>query len=153
FRDFLRVKYAEQRFDLVIAIDNPALEFVEAYRKDLFANTPVVFFANAPVAQRPPNSTGVIQEINLKSTLTLAMELQPDVRRVYVISGADSSDKQPGTFAESLAQFPPFKPRLTIEYLKGLATKELESRLAKLPEHSIIYYLSVSRDGTGQNFH
>src|SRR5262245_14969915 len=63
FRDFLRLKYAEQHFDVVIAVDNSAIEFLQAYRDDLFTGTPVVFFASAPVARRLPNSTGVIQTI------------------------------------------------------------------------------------------
>ena len=51
------------------------------------------------------------------------------------------------------AQFRPFEARLSITYLSGLPTDELERRLRTLPAHSIVYYLSVDKDGSGQNFH
>jgi signal transduction histidine kinase len=147
-RDFLRLKYKQHRFEVVIAIDNLALEFVRANRTELFADAPVVFFASSPVTQPVPNSTGVITHLNLSGTLDLATQLQPDVQRVFVVGSAES-------VYESLtrAQFRPFERRLTITYLTGLATRDLETRLATLPEHSIIYYMSVGRDGAGYHFH
>jgi signal transduction histidine kinase len=148
FRDFLRLKYERHLFDLVIAMDDIALEFVGANRNELFLGTPVVFFASSPVTRHIPNSTGAIAHLNLSGTLALALQLQPDTQRVFVVSSADN-------IYESLArvQFQSFEPRLTITYLTGLATKELEARLATLPKHSIIYYMSVGRDGEGEFFH
>ncbi|HUK37237.1 MAG TPA: hypothetical protein VLV86_25150, partial [Vicinamibacterales bacterium] len=40
FRDFLRSKYRDQRFDLLIAMGDNALEFVANTRADLFPATP-----------------------------------------------------------------------------------------------------------------
>ena len=154
FRDFLRLKYAQQRFDLLIAIDDVALEFVRAFRNDLFPGTPVVFFASSPVSVQPPNSTGVIAHVDYSGTLELALNLQPDVRRVFVVTGAESgSAAEPDFLKIARAQFQSFESRLTFDYLTGLPAQELESRVAALPDHSIIYYLSVNRDGAGQNFH
>ena len=84
FRDFLRVKYQDQRFDVVIAMGDVPLEFIESNRDVLFGDTPVVFFANRPSRGRLPNSTGVKAALNLSDTLALATELQPDLERVFV---------------------------------------------------------------------
>jgi len=153
FRDFLRLKYARQRFDVVIAIDDTALEFVRTFRNDLFPETPVVFFASSPVSVQPPNSTGVIAHVDYGGTLKLALNLQPDLRRVVVVSGAENGSGEPDSVRIARAQFQAFESRLRFDYLTALPAEELESRLASLPDHSIIYYLSVSRDGAGQNFH
>lgn len=48
FRDFLRLKYQGVSFDLVIAMQDPAVEFVNRYRETLFRDTPVVFLTNSP---------------------------------------------------------------------------------------------------------
>jgi signal transduction histidine kinase len=148
FRNFLQLKYEAHRFDIVIAMDTTSLEFVEAYRSQLFAETPLIFFSDAPLSRRPANSTGVIAELNLAGTLTLAKTLQPDIRNVFVVNGTARS-------YEDIAQtqFRPFEPQLSITYLSGLPTHELENRLRSLPAHSIVYYLVVGRDGAGQNFH
>ena len=45
FRDFLRLKYADHAFDLVIAMDEVPLQFVARNRERLFHDVPVVFFS------------------------------------------------------------------------------------------------------------
>src|SRR5262249_38251919 len=50
------------------------------------------------------------------------------------------------------AQFQRYAPRLNISYLSGLTTANLDTRLASLPAHSIVYYLLVYQDGAGANF-
>ncbi|HET7216782.1 MAG TPA: histidine kinase, partial [Vicinamibacterales bacterium] len=151
FSDFLRLKYSGQRFDLVVAVQDVATEFVATRRDELFANTPFVFIATNPPAYRAPNSTGVVTALDVSRTVTLATALQPDLRNIVVVTGADVRDKLYEHMAR--AQLRSFEPRLTITYLAGLATKELELRLAALPAHSMIYYFVVSRDGAGERFH
>jgi signal transduction histidine kinase len=150
FREFLRLKYGAHQFDLVIAMDDSAMVFLRQTRDDLFAATPVVFFSALGSPPRLPNSTGVSAELNLAGTLALATQLQPDVQHVFVVSDAEAANKLYETTAR--AQFREFESRLDIVYLLGLPTRELEARLAALPEHSIVYYLVVYRDGEDENF-
>ncbi len=148
--DFLRVKYRGLRIDLVIAIQAGAVEFVNERANGLFPGTPVVFLAFSPLTNRHPNSTGVIAELDLASTLGLAVALQPDVRHVFVVSGAGAPDKAYERLTR--VQLKPFESRLSITYLSGLTTSDLEARLATLPEQSIVYYLTVYLDGAGVAF-
>jgi signal transduction histidine kinase len=150
-RDFLRLKYRDHHFDIVIAMQDIALEFVAGSRDVLFPDTPIVFFSAAPVSERVPNSTGVVGELQLGGTVTLATALQSDVRNVFVVSGAARDDKAYEDLARS--QFASFQPRLTFTYLSGLPTHELQVRLGSLPPHSIVYYLVVDQDGAGENVH
>ncbi len=149
-RDFLRLKYEGQTFDLVIAFGDATVTFIEKNRDILFPETPVVFFSSRPLS-RPAHSTGVVVEPDVAGTMLMATELQPDTRHVFVISGAESSE--PSFESVARAQFKSFEPQLTFTYLTGLTKKELEPRLATLPDHSIVSYLSVERDRNGQNFH
>ncbi len=149
-RDFLRLKYEGQTFDLVIAFGDATVAFIEKNRDILFPETPVVFFSSRPLL-RPSHSTGVVAEPDLADTVRLATELQPGTRHVFVVSGAESTEPSFETIAR--AEFKPFEPRLTFTYLTGLTKQELESRLTTLPDHSIVYYLSVEQDRNGQNFH
>ena len=151
FRDFLRLKYRGHRFDVIIALQDVALEFVGDNRNELFPDTPVVYFSGSPGVRRIPNSTGVISDLNFSNTLAMALQLQPDVQRVFVVSGAENSDKEYESLAR--AQLRPFEPRVAVTYLAGLATNVLEARLAALPGHSIIYYVLASRDGADNIVH
>ena len=150
FHDFLRLKYEGQRFDLVVAVQDTAIEFVKANRHELFADAPVVFLANhdpGPIA----NATGVVVQIRFQDSVDFAVALQPDLQRVFVVSGAGPVEK--AYEAEARAQFEKSHARLAFTYLSGLPTSDLESQLKALPEKSMVYVLLVYQDGNGQNFH
>jgi signal transduction histidine kinase len=149
-RDFLRLKYAGIRFDLVIGMLDVSIEFLRKYRSELFPDTPVVFFGRTDVAPRLPNSTGLTGEVDFGQTVTLARTLDPGLKEVFVVTGAGSRDQTLGRQAR--AQLRQFEPQLKFTYLSGLRTSELEQRLSALPPHSIAYYVLVYEDGAGELF-
>jgi PAS domain S-box-containing protein len=151
FVEFLRLKYESARFDLVVAIQDVAIDFVARHRDTLFRDTPTVFLTNSRAPVRFSNSTGLIHERNFAATVALLRQLQPEVRQLFIITGADPVENARDEAV--VRELQAFESELTITYLSGLATKELEDRLSRLPEHSAVYYLSVSEDGAGQKFH
>ncbi|HEY2296044.1 MAG TPA: ATP-binding protein [Thermoanaerobaculia bacterium] len=151
FRDFLRQKYRSVELDLVIAMQDSAVDLVEAYRDSLFPGVPEVFLANTPPPRRAPGSTGLIHVRDYASTLTLIRRLQPDVSRVFIVTGAAAADRK--YEAAVRKQLGSHDPRLTVSYLSGLATSDLVNRLSKLPGRSAVYYVLVSQDGAGHKFH
>jgi signal transduction histidine kinase len=149
-RDFLRLKYSGVRIDAVIALEARAITIVSQAPTPLFPGSPTVFFASSPVPTIA-NATGLVATLDLADTMEFIGELQPEVRHIFVVAGATPGDKGYETLARS--QFRPFESRFTITYLTALPTRELESRLASLPDDSAIYYLIVNRDGGGDNVH
>jgi signal transduction histidine kinase len=152
FRDFLRQKYQGVRFDLVIALQDPAVDFVNDHGDVLFPDTPVVFLTNTPVARRRPNSTGLILERNFAATVTFIRQLQPDVEHVFIVTGAAATDR---AYEEAVRrQLQPLSgSELTFHYLSGLMIADLEARLSRMPEHSAAYYVIVSSDPAGARPH
>jgi signal transduction histidine kinase len=152
FRDFLRQKYPGVRFDMVIAMQDSAVRFVNDYGDALFADAPVVFLANSPVTTRRPNSTGVIQQRNFAATVGLISQLQPDVQQVFIITGAAATDREYENTVRRQLQ-PLSGSGLTFNYLSGLPIADLEARLSHLPEHSAAYYVILSSDPAGTMLH
>ena len=120
-------------------------------RSQLFPGAPIVFFASGPVSGPIENATGLVAGPTFTDTLALVADLQPQVRQIFVVSGASPADLEYERLARQ--QFGPFESRFAITYLGGLPSAELESRLSNLPADSAIYYLLVNRDGSGQNVH
>ena len=149
FRQYLALKYGGSRLDLVIAMQEIAIDFVARYGRDLFPDTPVVFQALRRPVQHVVNATGVVTEFDFHRTLAMALELQPDTTHVFVVSGSSVRDQQYEALAR--AQFRAFEPRVTFSYLSGLASGELERRIAALPERSIVYYVLFDQGGDGEN--
>ena len=90
-RDFFRRKYASQTFDVVVATTDAMVDFVNTYRDELFPGAAVVFDASSP--RSGPKSTGVVMPLDLKSTIDIAIQLHPDLRHVFVVSGVSDDDR------------------------------------------------------------
>ena len=148
--DFLRLKYAGTRVDLLILIGEVAIDFMSRNRNVLFDGTPAVFYSLNPSQSRPANSTGLINTLNFGPSIDLALALQPDLKHVYVVSGATPSDRDYENQAR--AEFQPFEGRVAFTYFSGLVTTDLEQRLRALPPHSAVYYVVVRQDGAGEQF-
>src|SRR5204862_5206266 len=93
FCDFLRVKYRAQHFDVVIALQDVATEFLERHRDDLFAESPLVFYANSARPTRVRESTGLVTSLDLAATVALAVQIQPDTQRVFIVNGSSGRDR------------------------------------------------------------
>jgi signal transduction histidine kinase len=150
--EFLRQKYAGRKIDLVIAGLAPALDFALKHREEVFPGVPIVFCAlderEAKSRGLPPDVIGVPIRFDLAATLDLALRLQPNTRRVYVVAGKAKFDAH--WEAEARQTFRAYEPRLEFVYLTGLPMDDLLREAGQLPEGSIIYYLHVFEDGTGK---
>ena len=146
-RDFLRRKYAGQRLDVIITEGHAPFEFVVRHREEIFPGAPLVFSLEEGEWRPIPNATGVVFPIDMKSTLELALRLQPHVKRVFVIRGASEFD----LFYEKIArwQFHEYEGRLAFTYLPPMPLTDLLEAVAKLPEDSILYFVSLFEDGAG----
>jgi signal transduction histidine kinase len=150
YGNFLRLKYHGIRFDLVIAMQEAATEFIVYPFDSLFPDTPVVFLTNSPIASRRPNSTGLVHERNFAATLALMRQLQPDLRNVFIVTGTSTSDEEYENAVRR--QLSRAESGLALTYLSGLPTSELEQRLSTLPPDSAVYHVFVTKDGTGERF-
>ncbi len=149
---FLKRKYAGRKIDLVIVGLAPALDFALRYRTNLFPGVPVVFCAieKGEVLARklPADVIGVPIQMELAATLDLALRLQPDTQKVFVVSGLSKFDQH--WTAEARRIFQRYQPTIEFNYLTGLPLPELLDRVGQLPERSILYYLHVFTDHTGK---
>ena len=152
FRDFLRQKYQGLVFDLVIAMQDSAVSFVNDFGDTLFPDTPVVFLTNTPITRHRPNSTGLILERNFAATVTFIRQLQPDVEQIFIITGAAATDVEYEKAVRRQLQ-PLSGSGLTFNYLSGLMIADLEARLSRMPERSAAYYVIVSGDPGGARPH
>ncbi len=147
FGSYMRARYPELKADVVIAVEDSAIEFVTRHRESMFADTPIVFFTRDSGAERLSNSTGVIEPIDFSRSIDLVLALQPEVTEIVVVSGSARRDL--AYEAAARAQFQRFAPRLTFRYLSGLPMPELGRRLGALTPTTVVFPLLVSQGSDG----
>jgi PAS domain S-box-containing protein len=90
-----KYKYRQRDFDMIVAADDQAFQFVLKFREKLFRDAPVVFcgvssMGDAEIADKP-QFAGVMETIAVKSTLKTALRLHTDARAVAIIRDVNGS--------------------------------------------------------------
>ena len=150
-RVLFKTKYASVRLPVVIVTDNPALQFVLRYRRELFPGSAIVFCGingyrgNMIAGQK--DVTGIAELLDASGTLGLALRLHPDTKQVYVVH--DYTITGLSTRRETEEQIKPLGERVSIRYMENMSTQDLASFLHTLPPHSLVLALSYSLDKDG----
>ena len=147
-------KWRQKPFDLILASDDTAFQFLLQYRQQLFPQAPVIFcgvndYAPEMLQGQEAWYTGVAEVSDLKSTLETALHVQPQVRHVYVINDTTNTGKAIEKEREVLQrQF----QQLQFHSLEGKTMAELEETVSSLGEDSIVLLLVFFEDAQGQAF-
>jgi signal transduction histidine kinase len=149
---FFTKKYQGKPPDLVVTIYPQALQFMAQHRAELWPGTPGVFVGvpdDLPLARMPPPGfTGVLTLVDIAGTIELALRLQPETRRIAVVTGASDFDHLWRARAEEALRG--YAGRVDATYLDGLAVPDLVKSLAQLPRGDVVLFTTVFRDANGE---
>ncbi len=151
--DLIEAKYRNFRFDVIIVMDNAALEFAIRYRQRLFPGIPLVFCGinNYEPAMIVGQSriTGVAESHDSAGTLALALKLHPDTREVVVVSDyTDTGIAMRQEFTAAVSQYPQVK----ISFLEEMPLDKILEKLKQLAPGSIVLMLTYTAEKEGRTF-
>jgi serine phosphatase RsbU (regulator of sigma subunit)/ABC-type uncharacterized transport system substrate-binding protein len=147
-------KYSKARFDVIIATDDDALDFLRQRGARLFPGVPIVFcgindFLPSKIAGMS-NVTGVNEQVDFASNLELIQRLQPDTKRINVITDELTAGRMIRKEFEAVAER--YSDRFRFRFLSGLSMNQLKANVATLGEEDVVFYLTFFRDATGKTF-
>ena len=147
--DYIRQKYRGRRIDVVIAIADPALQFVLDHRDELFRGAPIVYSGvavpNAGSANAIDGLTGVLRGVAYAETLKLALELHPSTEQVFVI-GSSNDEQVVGSIRSELHEF---SERIRLTYVAESTVPRLIDAVRAIPTGSLILYIFFDDEGSG----
>ena len=151
--DFLQRRYAHKNLSAIIAVAQPAINFMRLYGDELFPGVPIVVYGPVDALRdwKPSRPiTGVLGKLALAGTAELILRLQPGTREILVISGASPADQ----WLQSIArrQLEELDTRVKFTYLTGLAVDDLVKTVTQAPDGTAILFLSMLQDSAGHQF-
>lgn len=153
-RDYYVTKYSGRKLDLIVGVMGPAVTFLLRHAESIAPGVPVVFCGadadDIKGATLPARMTGLVVRRVFGPTLDGALRLQPETRHVFVVGGTSDFDRH--LQAAARRDFQPFETRLSFTYLTDLSMADLLKAVSGVPPQSVILYLSLFRDATGQTF-
>ncbi len=145
-------KYLNKKLDLVITTDDAALSFVLDNRQVLFSNAPVVFSGInqekvEELKQVYSNFTGVVEEIDPTETINMALEINPDIKNVYLVYDNSESGKSTGKIITN-------KINELFKGLKVIPVNDLDfntllDTVSQLDNNSIVFFATYYSDALG----
>lgn len=151
FFEFLREKYRSTPFDVIIATDDDAYNFLSRYRDALSPATPVVFCGVNYLGSRPDGFTGIVEVFDIPRTLDAALKLQPDASRIVVINDMSATGQaNKRIFTEEV--IPKYSERVGFVFYEDFTMSELLDKVRQVPSDDIILLMTFNQDAEGQVF-
>jgi len=152
--ELYRHKFRNCRFDVVMSSDNHAFNFLLVHHRELFPDTPIVFcgvngFEDSMLLGHNL-ITGVAELDDFKSTIDVALQLQPNTEQVFVIVDKTLT----GSIGERLMKkvIPHYKDTLRFTFWKDLDIAQVQERAGKLTPDSIAFLYTFTTDRSGNVF-
>jgi len=140
-------KFRHQRFDLVFVTDDSAFQLAMTHGASLFQDAPIIFcgvnYFQPDMIPSGARITGVVESYDIGRTLTLALAVQPYIKRVVVINDKTLTGRSiRKTLNNAMAAF----PTLSFEILPDFPLDDLEAFVSDLARDTIVLFLVYFRD-------
>jgi PAS domain S-box-containing protein len=154
-RSTYRYKFHGIRFDLIIATDDDAFNFLKRNRDELFPNTPVVFcgvnwFKPESVPAGFKGYTGVNEDVDIPATLDLMLRLHPGAKKVFVVTDMTTTGKKVHAQFEDIV--PRYKDRVSFAFLDDMEMSEILDTVGRLGNDSLVLMTIFQKDKAGAFF-
>lgn len=151
--DLYKYKYSERKYNVIIATDDDAYEFLLKYRDTLFPGVPVVFCGVNNIDEATKNTRqgfiGIIEDTGFGAAVGMIRMVHPGVKRIHVISDKTTTGKSVIKDIMATAdKFPSIK--FTIDQTDYI--HDILIGLAKLDENSVVVLTPTSVKGEDGNF-
>jgi len=147
-------KYSHIKFDLILASDNNAFDFLKKYRNDIFGQVPVSFSGlndyNDFMIKGVKNYTGIAEISSEKETVELILKLHPKTKNIYIINDYLKTGRAlQKTLEQNLKSF---KNKVNLIYNKNQTLRQLQNIIKKLPDDTILLMGIYFADKNNQYF-
>ena len=155
--DFYQQRYKNRKFDLIIASDNNALDFLNKYHNKIFQDIPIIFCGinnfkeiNFDKYMIKSRTSGIIEQTDIEKNIQLIKKFHPNLSKLLVLNDTTTTGKQ--MQKEFLQVYEKYKNDMEIEYIDKFKIEELQEKVKQLPKNSAILFLLLFKDETGKIF-
>ena len=151
-KNYLKSKYLGNQFDIIMTLDNPALNLILQCGDELFPKIPIVFAGvngyRPDMLEGHANVTGVAEAQDMEGTLRLALKISPKIKTVLAVHDYTSSGFAVRRDMETVAE--KFRNHVAVEYTPEGTVNDLVAQLKTLQQHTFVLLLTYVTDKNGR---
>ena len=153
-RQVYQIKYARTKFDAILCTDDHAFQFLLQFRDELFPGAPVIFCGvndfHPSMLKGHPGFTGVVEKLDIRGTLDIALRIHPETERVAVI--VDTTPTGVGVLKEVRNVAPFFSSKIGFDIYDDIKMSDLLQTVGHFTKGTLVLLLNFNRDSIGNNF-
>jgi PAS domain S-box-containing protein len=154
YPEVYRRRLGRWRPDVLIGVDNQALEFLVDNRSSLFAGVPIVFCSiddySPEMLQGQGQVTGVTGQLDFEGTINLARRLHPGMKHLLVLANRHLAVESAAYAMLARVVQERFSDQLQIEYWEDPKLSELIARAGSLAPNTVVFDMAFPADDAGK---
>ncbi|WP_333803477.1 sensor histidine kinase [Sulfurospirillum sp.] len=154
FYHYYTKRFHDHKFDIVMVVDNSALEFVQTHYDELFSKTPIVFLGinnfEPSLIKGIKHISGVVENVDIEKNIDLILTLHPNLDKVLIIN--EKSITGDAIRKEIDAVAPKYKNTIELEHVDSMDMDEIAQKTQQLSKNSVILWVLLYKDKTGRFF-
>ncbi len=156
-KELYKEQFFNRRFDVIIASDNSALEFLIDYQNELFPKTPILFcginYFDEKILEKNDMKeyiSGVIEQVDLEKNFELISKVHPELEKLVIINDKSKTGLIMKNDLNKI--IPKYKNIFEIEYIDDMKMNELKNHVSNSSKNTALLFVLLFKDKTGKFF-
>ena len=153
-RELYKLQLKNQQYDLIIAVDKFAYDFLIKYYHELFTTEPILFtgleqFLEGEVLQQGLDNRvyGLLEKRAIAETIAMITKMMPQLKKLTIINDASANGDDSEPFIQEAIQAQ--AGQFEIEYIRKSTLEELEKRFIAPKKEEAIFFIRFYNDKEG----
>ncbi|MDR2081202.1 MAG: sensor histidine kinase [Campylobacteraceae bacterium] len=155
--ELYKIQLKNRKYDLIIAIDNFAYDFVSRYYYELFTNELILFSGLERVSIEEIRNNaledkifGIYEKRAIKESVPMILKMIPNLKKLYIINDQSENGDDSNPFI--LEAIKENEKKIEIEYIRASTLEEIEEKFSSYKSDEAIFYIRFYNDKYG-NFY
>ena len=154
-KDLYKLQLEKSKYDLVVAIDKFAYEFVLENYEDLFTDESIYFvgieqFSLEKVKQYnlKEKVSGMLEKRAIEDTIKMISKLMPRLEKLYIINDQSKNGDDTDPFIQNAING--LGNKFKIEYIRKSTLEKLKSKFSKFVPNEAVFFIRFYNDKEGR---
>ncbi len=153
-RELYKMQLQNQKYDLIVAVDKFAYDFLIKYYHELFTDEPVLFTGleqfNPEDVQKigiDDRIYGILEKRAIPETIPMISHMMPNLKKLYIINDASANGDDSEPFIRQAME--EHNDKFEIEYIRKSTIEELNERFSKPNPDEAVFFIRFYNDKYG----
>lgn len=154
-KDLYKLQLLNRKYDLVVAVDKFAYEFVLANYNELFTDELIYFIGIEQYSQQDVDKykltkkvSGLIEKRAIDDTSKIIYQLMPKIKKLYIINDKSGNGDDSEPFILNMINN--LNNKMEIEYIRTSTIDELKKKFFKYKPNEAIFFIRFYNDKDGK---